>query len=201
MHGISLALTPSVRRIVLLLILSTSLACGCAATQPSASNSYASIAPWVRRCGGVVTGPENQRVTHALAAISAVLGPGTHLRASVLNSSKPAAYAWPDGSLFVTRGLMDQLDDAELTAALAHEAGHLLADQWVNPPAGLRGDGAPPECESHADFIGCRILRAANIPPSNMSTLLHKIRAATPAHDPARPALDRRIRLLESRPD
>jgi hypothetical protein len=71
----------------------------------------------------------------------------------------------------------------------------------VNPPAGLRGDGAPPECESHADFIGRRILRAANVAPSNMLTLLHKIRAATPAHDSARPALDRRIRLLESRPD
>jgi predicted Zn-dependent protease len=112
-HGTSLALPPVVRRIVLLLILSNLLACGCAATQLSAANSSVSIAPWVRRYGGLVTGPEHQRLQHALSTVSAVLGPETQLRASVLNSSKPAAYAWPDGSLFVTRGLKDQLDDAE----------------------------------------------------------------------------------------
>ena len=49
------------------------------------------------------------------------------------------AYGWRGGNLFLTRGLVDVMDDDELAAAVAHELGHLLGDGHVHSMTSLRG--------------------------------------------------------------
>jgi hypothetical protein len=53
----------------------------------------------------------------------------------VLNSEEPNAYALPDGLVYITHGLLTQLDnEAELAAILAHEIGHIATGQVGTTP-------------------------------------------------------------------
>lgn len=109
--------------------------------------------------------------------------PVKRLQFAVLNSPAACAYAWPDGHVFVTRGLAQALDDEELAAAVAHELGHLLNDGHLAAQASLRGcwavsgDPAAGGVEARADATGAALLRLRGIPADAMPLMLRALRA------------------------
>ncbi len=88
------------------------------------------------------------------------------------------AWAWPDRRVRVSRALVDLLDDDELTAALAHELGHLLdRGDLPSPPAALIGGASGDDPELRADQIGRRLVEASGRSPDAMARMLAKIAA------------------------
>ena len=83
-----------------------------------------SLRIWTSRQGGVVRDFHQPRVDRVAAAI-AQSEVGHPLAVQVLDSADPAAFSWPSGEVFVTRRLVDLLDDDELGAAIAHEMGQI----------------------------------------------------------------------------
>ncbi|OYY07631.1 MAG: Zn-dependent protease [Rhizobiales bacterium 35-68-8] len=80
--------------------------------------------------GGAYDDPELkaliQRVVERLVAASE--RPDLKYRVTVLNSSAINAFALPDGSLYVTRGLLSLANDtSELASVLSHEMAHVIA--------------------------------------------------------------------------
>lgn len=66
-----------------------------------------------------------QRVEAALDRLEPAAGvKGIYWQVVLLNAVKPIGFGVPDGSLFVSYGLVQKLDDAELTAVIAHLMGH-----------------------------------------------------------------------------
>jgi predicted Zn-dependent protease len=114
----------------------------------------------------------------------------------VLDSSTIGAYGWPDGNLFVTRGLVDRLSDRELAAAIAHEVGHLLNDGHLDSVVSLRGCYVSPDAEARADAIGVRLLASRGIGRDAMTSMLNKVRASPDLPPSCGEAIGRRIELL-----
>ena len=147
---------------------------------------------WIASQGGVCDCTEVRRAR----AVANALGVGTAHRSievHVLAREDLAAYSWPDGAVFVTRGLVRQLDDQELAAAIAHELGHLEG----NLPVALKGNGAGLQIEERADDNGVELLRKGGAPASAMPRMLRKIvnqNGLTPA---VRSQIQERIRRLE----
>jgi Zn-dependent protease with chaperone function len=113
------------------------------------------------------------------------------------------AYGWRSGELFVTRALVDLLDDQELAAALAHEMGHLLGDGSARRWAGLSGGSdsdASLTVEANADRLGADLLRRHHVPPQAMPRMLAKVARATGLDGACQDALRRRIELLRLQP-
>ena len=100
-------------------------------------------------------------------------------RYEILVSSNAGAFAWPDGRILITRGLIDLLNDEELAAAIAHEIGHLLADGHVAGRFSLDGSSGAKDVEGRADSLGCQLLAEAGVPTQSMTSLLGKL-ALTP---------------------
>lgn len=162
---------------------------------------------WAARQGGVVPAADAERL-RAVEALDRFRRPASGIErpssVQVLASGRACAYAWPDGTVFVTRGLLRLLTDDELTAAVAHELAHLsagpTAEEAGNMPAALRGTPAlPTDHESRADAIACDLLNEIGLTPAPLARALAKVRA-----DPLTPRacgepLDRRVRLLERR--
>lgn len=180
--------------LVLTLSAWSALAVGCAAAPGDR------LAQWTSDHGGVVRDAA-EPCERARSALARLAGPGlpAGLSVRVLGSEVPAAYAWPGGEIFVTRGLVDLLSDDELAAAVAHEAGHLTADPHGHGQVALGGDAdADPAaaCESAADRAGCELLRGAGLAPAALAAALEKV-AAHPLTAPAsRPALRDRVAAL-----
>ena len=158
-----------VRRTLLLLPLLLTAAC---------SSLPAGEAPawrrWSASHGGVLA-PERAGAAYARAAAALARIAGAcacaEVTVRVLGDAEPAAFAFRDGSVFVTRGLVSLLDDGELSAALAHEVAHLSG----------RGDGLPgPEAERLADRIGADLLRASGLSPALMPRMLRSLERAQP---------------------
>ncbi len=107
---------------------------------PGNSASLPPAAPharWEATQGGLIEGTADcVRVSAAFERITTGL-PRTHLFIHVLNSPSPAAFSFPDGSIYVARGLAERLTNDELAAAIAHELGHLLHDGVIAAPAAL----------------------------------------------------------------
>lgn len=171
------------------LLLGAVVACltGCAHRAPRPAPAC-----WVEQFGGRETGERELRLARVTRA---VLPEHLHprVRTAVLCCSEPAAYSWPSGEIFVTRGLLDLLsDDDHLAAAVAHEAGHLLTE----PPRhrhrhgieSLRGGAVGGrdavdhdvdlQAECDADLAGVQLLRGAGMNSSSMTDMLCKVRDA-----------------------
>jgi predicted Zn-dependent protease len=172
-------------KLLSLLALASPLLAGCAAAPAGAGNSVPVLAA------------ERERMLDALARLTAQLD-GRPIRVDVSHSSAPAAYAWPDGRLLVTGGLVRLLDDDELAAALAHELGHLVADGHARAAvAALGGAGRRPDAESRADAAGVQLLARAGYPTAAMPRMLEKVAGAPGMTRAWRAGLLRRASLLK----
>jgi predicted Zn-dependent protease len=159
---------------VLLLAFALGLA-GCA-TVPHAG--------WIASQGGVVVDERGGRVARIAQRLTAGLT-GPPVRTAVIATDRVAAYSFPDGSVYLTRGLVDRATDEEVAAAISHELGHLLSNGYLHGIAALGGEqsvggtskGAV-DAERKADEIGCALLAEYGIPPDAMITMLKKVAAA-----------------------
>ena len=86
----------------------------------------------VQELGGAETGPRAayvESVGRRVGAYSGVANPGQALHFTTLNSAVENAFSVPGGYVYVTRQLMDLMDDeSELAFALGHEVGHIAAN-------------------------------------------------------------------------
>jgi predicted Zn-dependent protease len=155
-----------------------------------------SLPQWVRAQGGIETDAASQdRLERAAIRLSRGHDQ-LPVRVAVLATDAVSAYSWPDGQIFVTRGLLNRIsDDQELAAAIAHELGHLLDDRHVRLALSLRGRENADDLEARADAIGASLLEAQHIPRGAMPSLLRKVAATMPPA--AQEPLLRRARLLE----
>jgi Zn-dependent protease with chaperone function len=172
----------------------TCVGCGSHAPQPAAWRG------WADREGGLAGGQECTRASAALdrLGVPRIEAPSRCLCVRVLNSDRPCAYAWPDGTLFVTEGLLRLLDNEELTGALAHEVGHLAGPAHLKSAA-FSGNGAA-ECEVHADAVGCELLRSAGLSTEFLARALIKVRDAPRTPASLRPTLTQRVQIIQSLP-
>lgn len=107
-------------------------------TTPAPASDYADMTPTQRReheklvasYGGVYNAPQlkaliQQTVERLVAASER---PDLKYRVTVLNSPAINAFALPDGSLYITRGLLALANDtSELSSVLSHEMAHVIA--------------------------------------------------------------------------
>jgi Zn-dependent protease with chaperone function len=142
--------------------------------------------------GGCVDTTDRDRLDRVCARLASPI----HATVRVLGSSEPAAYSWPTGEIFVSRGLLELLDDEELAAAIAHERGHLAAGNGQHGALGLRGRAQGLEAELQADQIGADLLNAAGIPPATMADMLSKVRNGADLQPIYAADMDRRIERL-----
>jgi hypothetical protein len=121
------------------------------------------------------------------------------LGVSVLDSDDTGAFCWRSGAVFVTRGLVDILDDDELSAAVAHEVGHLLVEGRTPIAAALDGCRFHAmDAESAADFAGRELLRRSAVPDAALPRLLNKLAAQPATNSACRECLARRAARLAS---
>ena len=153
---------------------------------------------WVRENGGTLQGARQRRV-EAVSERLLCGGRTSTIQVKVLNSAAPCAFAWDDGTIYVTRALVDMTDDHELAAAIAHEMGHVLRGAHREAPLALRGceDGST-AVEVRADHIGVELLRSAGLPVAAMPSMLQKVASSRVMSDDCRRALYRRIQLLQT---
>jgi predicted Zn-dependent protease len=109
----------------------------------------------------------------------------------VVEEAQPNAFALPDGSVFVTRGLLVLMNDEdELACLLGHEIAHVEQRHTARhqpsslPVSPLLGpwrraaERAPytQVMEEEADFLGQQLCAAAGHDPMGLSTLLRSLR-------------------------
>lgn len=164
---------------------------GCAST--------ASQLTWVRAQGGIVQDARLERAQAACSLVGQAADRTVHV--NVLDSDAVGAYGWPDGNLFVTRGLVDLVSDQELAAAIAHEMGHLLNDGHLHTVVSLRGCCVSPDAEARADSIGVRLLDERGIGRGAMISMLNKVRSSPGVPPSCQQGIGRRIELLTERPE
>lgn len=126
--------------------------------------------------------------------------PDLQVNARVMDSGVVCAYAWPNGTIYVTRGLMDRGDDAVIAAAIAHEIGHLLSDGHVPAVASLKGCSHDPDGEIRADAYGVGLLRLQHLPDDAMARMLILVRDANTLTPDCKIAMTRRIELVSKPP-
>jgi hypothetical protein len=155
---------------------------------------------WVAAQGGFAAEGETLRLRRVAQSLRATTG--IPFTVAVLASPRPGAYAWPDGRVFVTRGLLALLDDSELTAAVAHELGHLQRETPAHPPASVHGhahdDALKEECR--ADTAASALLRASGQDSAAVARMLRKLHASPVLSEDCRRSLALRLRRLESLP-
>ena len=106
-------------------------------------------------------------------------GPAERLTVAVLDTNAVGAFCWPSGAVFVTRGLVDLADDDELCAAIAHEAGHLVADDHLPRAVALDGWRRPSatDAEIAADLTARELLKRSAVSEQALPRLLGKLAA------------------------
>lgn len=140
---------------------------------------------WLARRGGLATGPAQARAARALARLA--LPDGQRPGVQVLADDALGAFAWPDGRIVVTRGLVDGVGDAALAAAVAHEVGHLVLGGHLDGN-GLPRDGRADD-EAAADRVARALLERSGLDVGALTDLLAALEAR------AAPASRRRARL------
>jgi len=154
----------------------------------------ASEMAWVRSHGGVVDDARLNRAQAACAVLSSSADKA--IRVHVLDSDSVGAFGWPDGNLFITRGLVDLLTDHEVAAAVAHEMGHLFNDGHLHTVVSLRGCCINADVEARADSIGVRLLAQHGIGREAMTSMLNKVRSAPGMPPLCQQGIEERIELL-----
>ncbi len=149
------------------------LLAGCRAS--GGSGQIAAYQPlWVRDHGGLSQdGPSQHRLDTVIQRWH--IERKIPIRCNVLNSDAVAAYAWPDGSVYLTRGLMSILTDEQLAAVLAHEAGHLLDHGYIASARSLQGHTDRVDREVRADRIGCQLLQSLGLSRGAMIDMLDTV--------------------------
>jgi predicted Zn-dependent protease len=120
------------------------------------------------------------------------------LKVVVVDSDEVGAFCWRSGNIVVTRALVDLVDDHELAAAIAHEAGHLLADGHLQRPAALNGCASDRDAEMSADLLGRELLGTAGLSQDAFTRLLRKVAAHPQTTRACRDHLNRRIARLSA---
>jgi Zn-dependent protease with chaperone function len=155
------------------------------------------LSPLVVGCAATPVGTGDQaRADVALGRLSAKLQART-MRVEVSSSAGAGAYAWPDGRVLLTRGLVRLLDDEELAAAIAHELGHLISDGHAHSVVALGGTGSAGDAEARADAAGGRLLAETGYAAEAMPRMLEKV-AAAGMSAACRESLRRRARALRN---
>ena len=163
---------------------------------PTPGEASTEFERWVAGRGALVEGEAKLRAESILRSLHPCLQ-STSLRVHVLDSRDVGAFAWPQGDIVVTRALLALLDDEELSAALAHEVGHLLADGHLASAAALIGKPSQHESEAAADEMGLRLLVDGGGQGSAMVRMLAKVQAAQTPGGVASRAMARRLALLK----
>ena len=161
------------------------------------SSSNSPMAHWISAHGGVVTGAYEDRAEAVASPLFASCS-GQTITIQVLDLDAPAAYSWPDGHVFVSRGLEDQLTNPELAASIAHEMGHLLNDGKISTVAALQGTDAGLMVEVNADATGVKVLKSNHISPEAMISMLEKVGDSDSLSAHTHRALDQRIAILKN---
>ena len=194
------AVTDSARVIVVCSIVLFTAALGgsgCIAAEPS------QVKRWADDHGGTLKGASaNGRAERGLARLTESGAIQRRLTVAVLDTDDVGAYCWRSGAIYLTRGLIERLEDDELCAAIAHEAGHLLVDGHMPRAAALDGcrracgAGEAEDSEIAADLMGRELLRMSAVPEQALTRLLGKL-ATNPANSSTcRDHLARRIAAL-----
>ena len=150
---------------------------------------------WVDQHGGVLRDSRHERVEAVAQRVVPQHLLGT-IKVRVLDTGTISAFGWRDGSVYVTRGLVDRCTDEQLAAAIAHELGHLFGDGHLPPFVGLRGCERDFDEEQRADQLGVALLRARGLPPGVMAEMLGVVMNSGGPKSTCRLALLRRIRLI-----
>lgn len=148
---------------------------------------------WVGRCGGLAGGAIEERARRVAAPLVAACGEG-RIAVKVLASDAVTAYAWPGGEIYLTHGLLERMDDAEVAAAVAHEVGHLLNDGHLKRPVGLKGCDAAEDEEAAADRTGVELLKRCGMEGGAMRRMLEIV--ARHSGSGCRADLSRRLERL-----
>ena len=172
-----------------LLLLGAVVASGCS---PRAARTA-----WVETHGGIVTGRYQPRAQQALDSLPPE-GRSNGVTVTVLDTNQVGAFAWRTGHVFVTRALVELLEEDELAAAVAHEVGHLLAEHDAPQVTSLQGAACDLNEESQADLVAVRLLRASGQSGDSVVRMLEKITRVGDIPESTRRALRDRIRLLRS---
>jgi predicted Zn-dependent protease len=123
---------------------------------------------------------------------------GVAVKVRVTDSGEVGAYSWPDGTVELTRGLFERLDEDELAAAIAHELGHVLGGRGPAAASALGGEsGVPDDVEARADLCATRLLARAGYPSDAMARTLAKVRQSPGITPACRARLARRIARLD----
>jgi predicted Zn-dependent protease len=174
----------------------------CISTFGCATSPRRSTSVWVNAHGGLL--PAESAAQARIASVSQPLTAacnGRTITVNVLATDAVTAYSLRDGHIFVTRGLLDHLSDAELQAAVAHELGHLLSDGHLQTVASLNGCCVNPDQEVRADAVGARLLKSEGLQPRAMLSMLKKVKRFGSLSPSCATAVQRRIELLAASTD
>lgn len=176
---------------LLLLIL---LTCGGCASSMTDNDLRLAETNWVQQQGGQIASHQKARATALCTTLCrGWISHTVHVR--IINSTRLAAWSWPDGDIYISRGLAMHLNNGELSAAIAHEMGHLINSGAVQCPFALGQVGEKLGIESGADLTGARVLAAHGISPRNLLAVLNFLRRRTTSAS-LKTALTRRIYIL-----
>jgi len=176
--------------LAIILLTVAASAAGCAASGESCGPGCPA---WARRYGGAAPEPPDGRV-HLVCRDILALSPAP-LDVQILGTGEIEAHVWVGHAVFISRGLLAAMDDAELQAVVAHEMGHVLAAS-SRMQAGLRGCPIGLEAEVEADRVGRDLVKRNGGNPSAMLRMLRKVAASVPADSACERGLRERIRRL-----
>lgn len=151
---------------------------------------------WALREGGFASQSAHER---AQAALNVLQYSSQNARVYVLESPGAAAYAWPDGSIFLTSALLDILEPQEIAAVIAHELGHLCDRPRPSHASALLGKAQRLDDESRADEFACDLLQSSGLAPLALASALRKVQLAPGISDQQRQSLLDRVSRITSR--
>jgi hypothetical protein len=151
---------------------------------------------WLARHGGPADPALLPRVEAATRRLAPEGEGGIH-RVLVAATDRVGAWSWPDGTVLLTRAVVEGLDDDEIAAVLAHESGHLAEDATDAAPRDRshRSPGAPDE--EAADRSGALMLATRGIDPAAMPRMLRTVAKLAGAETSCGRAALQRAAILE----